>query len=145
MACHLESSCKNSPLNRHQVTEAIQKLNIIPAISLCPTIEGQNEIPAPRTIATYHATEASFNGKGYQCSFCSRTFSALCSLDSHLNSPAHDRKEFKCPKCKRKFKLISGLTQHLESGSCGLSSIGDVEERFREMITAAQFPHVLQL
>ena len=140
----MESNCRKLPLNRHGVTAAIQALNIVPEISLRPAIERQEGITImPHPLITYHATEDSFNGNGYGCSICGKTFSALTPLDAHLNSPAHDKDEFKCPKCKKKFKLISGLVQHLESGSCALSSIDDVEERFRKM--TAQFTLGLKL
>ncbi|KAF8629323.1 hypothetical protein AX15_003506 [Amanita polypyramis BW_CC] len=141
LAHHMESSCRNLPFNRHEVTSVIQGLNIIPSISLRSAIEGPGV--AARPLITYRATGTSFNGNGYQCHICSRTFHSLYSLDAHLNSPAHDENEFKCPKCNTQFKLISCLIQHLESKSCGLSSIEGVERRFRRI--TAQFSRALML
>ena len=140
----MELNCENLSLNRHDVTAGIQALNIVPEISLRPAIGGQEGVTiTPRPLITYHATEESFNGDGYECNICDKTFGTLHSLDAHLNSPAHDEDEFKCPKCEKKFKLTSGLVQHLESGSCELSNVDDVEERFRNM--TAQFTRALKL
>lgn len=140
LAQHVESNCRGLLENRHQVTSVVHALDIIPAISLCPAVE--DVIAAvPRVLVTYQATENAFNGNGYECHICSKVFRTLSSLDKHLNSPAHDDKEFQCPKCNMKFILTSGLVSHLESGSCGLSGIQDVEQRFGEVTD--QFSHLL--
>jgi uncharacterized Zn-finger protein len=140
----MESGCKQLPANRHQITAAIHALNITPAISLRPAIEGfsPSRSFSPPLIA-YLASANSSSSLGYQCHICHKTFSVLHSLESHMNSPVHDGDEFKCPGCQRKFKLISGLVQHLESGSCGLSGKSDVEERFFGI--TAQFTRALNL
>ncbi|KIL61125.1 hypothetical protein M378DRAFT_13690 [Amanita muscaria Koide BX008] len=133
LAQHVESSCERSPLSRHQITAAVQSLNIAPKFSL-RSVEGSSFMPGTsRPLIGYQPLESSFNGYGYQCPICSKTFRALPSLEAHLNSAAHDEDEFKCPKCNTHFTLISGLVQHLESVSCGLSNITDVERRFAKM------------
>ena len=127
----MESGCKQLSANRHQITAAIHALNVAPAISLRPAIEGCSpSISFSPPLIAYHASANFSSGLGYQCHICHKTFGVLHSLESHMNSPVHDGDEFKCPGCQRKFKLISGLVQHLESGSCGLSGKGDVEKRF---------------
>ncbi|KAM6501682.1 hypothetical protein JOM56_001659 [Amanita muscaria] len=143
LAQHVESSCERSPLSRHHITAAVQSLNIAPKISL-RSIDGSSFMPGTsRPLIGYQPLESSFNGHGYQCPICSKTFRTLPSLEAHLNSPAHDEDEFKCPKCNTHFTLISGLVQHLESASCGLSNITDVERRFAKM--TEQFSRSLKI
>ncbi|KAK2461077.1 hypothetical protein APHAL10511_006924 [Amanita phalloides] len=106
VAHHIESSCKQLSVNRHQITAAIQTLEIEPAISLRPLVPGSAATEC-RSLIAYQA------------------FHSLAALNTHLNSPAHDEDEFKCPKCKQQFTLISGLVQHLESGACDFA-VADV-------------------
>ncbi|KAM6501678.1 hypothetical protein JOM56_001655 [Amanita muscaria] len=134
LAQHVESSCQQLPFNRHHITAAVQSLNIASKISLRSSIEGSLPVlRISRPLITYQALARSFNGRGYQCHICRKTFPALQSLQAHLNSPVHDVDEFKCPKCNTRFKLVSGLVQHLESASCGLSNVRDVERRFAQL------------
>ncbi|KAA1467238.1 hypothetical protein DENSPDRAFT_769372 [Dentipellis sp. KUC8613] len=137
IAHHVESgACHN--ISRHQVTAAVHRLSITPAISLSHRIAGYS---APRTITHYSATELAFNGNAYECYLCHRTFRTLAGLNAHLDSPAHDADEFKCPKCKRQFKLVSGLIQHVESEACGLARFKQVEDQTRAL--TAQFTRML--
>jgi hypothetical protein len=40
--------------------------------------------------ATYEATARTWNGRGYECYFCSRDFTTLHGLNQHLNSPTRE-------------------------------------------------------
>ncbi|KAF8904702.1 hypothetical protein CPB84DRAFT_1677157, partial [Gymnopilus junonius] len=137
IALHIESGCHK--VNRHQITAAVHKMNIIPNISI-KRITGP--VQPPTTLRTYIATEASFNGSSYDCYLCQRKFKTLLALNSHLNSPAHDDEEFKCPKCKMEFKLISGFVQHLESQSCGLAKTTQIDSYFNDLTD--QFSRLLK-
>ncbi|KIL61132.1 hypothetical protein M378DRAFT_866856 [Amanita muscaria Koide BX008] len=144
LAQHVESSCRQLPFNRHHITAFVQSLDIASTISLRSSIEGSLPVlQLSRPLITYQALPSSFNGSGYQCHICRKTFSVIQSLEAHLNSPVHDEDEFKCPKCNTRFKLISGLVQHLESASCGLSNVTDVERRFASL--TAPFSRLLML
>jgi hypothetical protein len=125
---HIESGCHR--INRHQVTAAVQKLNIIPQISL-RRIEGS--VKPPTRLITYSANECAFNGRDYECYLCHNTFKTLDRLNQHLNSPAHDELEFQCPHCRSEFKLISGLVQHIESESCGIARFKEVTKHFETL------------
>ncbi|PFH45578.1 hypothetical protein AMATHDRAFT_71514 [Amanita thiersii Skay4041] len=128
---HIESSCPKVG-DRHKVTAAIQSLEISPKILLKEPgmITGARQLQ----VITLFTTEGAFNGRGYECHLCHRTFRAQHSLVSHLNSASHDDYEFMCPKCNKHVKLVSSLVQHLESGSCGLSSIADVEKNYIKLL-----------
>ncbi|KAG1899944.1 uncharacterized protein F5891DRAFT_1035307 [Suillus fuscotomentosus] len=110
IALHIQSgACHN--ISRAQVTAAVHALNIVPSISVSRHIEGGST-----RVASYYVTERAFNGTAYE------------SLNSHINSPAHDADEFKCPKCERKYKFVSGLMQHIESEACGVARFEVVED-----------------
>jgi len=137
IAMHIESGCHK--FTRHHVTAAVQRMKIIPNISI-KRIMGP--VQPPTTVRTYIATEASFNGSAYACYLCRKSFRTLSALNGHLNSPAHDDDEFRCPKCKNKFKLISGFVQHLESHSCGLAKTTRINNYFNDL--TAQFSRLLK-
>lgn len=144
IAHHIESgACHN--INRHQVTAAVHALKIIPTISLSHRLEGgvNKSNPSTRTVIHYSANERSFNGTAYECYLCRSTFRTLASLNSHLNSAAHDADEFKCPKCKKKCTLISGLIQHIESNSCGVAKFTQIADQTSAL--TAQFSRLLKL
>jgi len=138
IAMHVESGCHK--ITRHQVTDAIHKLKIVPLISVNRRIE---EAGRPRRLITYSANHRSFNGSAYECYLCHNTFKTLDRLNQHLNSPAHDDTEFQCPHCKTKFKLISGLIQHIESEACGIARFKEVTRHFESL--ANQFRRMLTL
>lgn len=127
IALHIESGCHN--IHRHQVTAAVHSLKVVPNISLSHRLEGPSGASPSPSIA-YYPSPAIVNGHpgcANKCYLCKRTFRTLASLNTHLNSPAHDVDEFKCPKCNKKFKLISGLVQHIESEACGIAKLQQVE------------------
>ncbi|PFH47511.1 hypothetical protein AMATHDRAFT_67591 [Amanita thiersii Skay4041] len=134
LAQHIESTCPNLGQNRHHVTAAIQSLKVASPISLrlfkpMKFMTGAKRRP----LITYYSTAQSFNGKGFECCVCHKTFHSRQSLEAHLNSPVHDEDQFKCPKCRMQFKLVSGLVQHIESEACGISSLMDVERRLSRL------------
>jgi uncharacterized C2H2 Zn-finger protein len=131
IAHHLESG--RHGVNRHQITAAVQALDIIPTISLKRRINAPGTIVGVPTLIRYLATPLAFNGFAYECHICHSMFRSLSSLTSHLNSPAHDVDQFKCPRCAKHFKLISALVQHIESGCCGLAPFQRVMHHFQNM------------
>ncbi|KAG0706544.1 hypothetical protein DFH29DRAFT_988056 [Suillus ampliporus] len=125
---HIESgTCRN--ISRAQVIAAVHAPNIVPTISNSRHIEGGTPC-----VVTYYVTERAFNGTAYECYLCHRTFCTLGTLNSHINSPAHDADEFKCPKCKWKYELVSGLMQHIESEGCGIARFQVVEDLTRGLV-----------
>ena len=137
IALHIESGCHK--ITRHDVTAAVQRMNIVPNITT-KRITGP---VGPPTVLTYVPTEASFNGTAYQCYLCPKSFRTLSGLNGHLNSPAHDDDEFKCPKCKTEFKLVSGFMQHLESRACALAETTQINNYFHDL--TEQFSRRLKL
>ncbi|KXN82124.1 hypothetical protein AN958_03178 [Leucoagaricus sp. SymC.cos] len=129
IAQHIESGCHQ--INRHQVTAAVHRLNIVPQISISRRIEDAKN--PPTRLITYSANECAWNGRAYECYLCHASFKTLDRLNQHLNSPAHDALEFKCPHCKSEFQLVSGLTQHIESESCGIARFREVARNFEKL------------
>jgi hypothetical protein len=86
------------------------------------------------------ATEKAFNGVNYQCYLCSKTFGALLSLNSHLNSPVHRQKLYHCPEmaCKREFISLAGLVNHFESETCGVMRFGEMQNCIGGIVTGQQ-------
>jgi len=136
IAMHIESGCHE--FTRHHVTAAVQRMEIIPDISI-KQITGPVQHP---TVCAYVATAAAFDGSAYGCYLCRKSFRTLSALNGHLNSPAHDDDEFRCPKCKTEFKLISGFVQHLESRACGLAKTTQIDNYFNDL--TAQFSGLLK-
>ena len=137
IAMHIESGCHR--FTRHHVTAAVQRMDIVPNIS----IKRIEDVRPPTTLRTYIATEASFTGTAYKCFLCSKKCKTLAALNAHLNSPAHDDEEFRCPKCKTEFKLVSGFVQHLESRACGLAKTGEVQNYFDNL--TSDFSRLLKM
>jgi hypothetical protein len=81
----------------------------------------------------FFATSAAWNGHGYQCYLCAKTFQTLQGLNSHIKSPAHEQSFYRCTKasCSKNSKLLSGLVQHVESESCGLMRFNVVQQQAR--------------
>lgn len=83
------------------------------------------------------ATAASWNGHGYQCGLCSRSYSALRSLNQHLSSPAHKQNIYHCPGrgCGKQFKALAPLVNHMESESCGVMKYQRVQQTMTGVLT----------
>ncbi|KAF8156344.1 hypothetical protein BJ912DRAFT_1012556 [Pholiota molesta] len=142
VAHHIESGTHK--ITRHHVTAAIHAMDIVPNITL-NRITGPPTSTTAEAATTYIATEASFNGRSYECAVpeCAQTFATLRALDLHLNSAAHDEDAFKCPKCNVQFKVVSGFIQHLESRSCGLAKMPQIEGYFTDL--TGQFSRLLRI
>jgi len=128
IAHHIESGCHR--ITRRQVTAAVHGAKIIPNLSI-KRITGA--IPAHNTTTTLIATAASFNGKAYECYLCKKKFKQLGSLNTHLNSAAHDEDQFRRPKCKKDFTVISGFIQHLESQVCGMAKPATIDRQYTDL------------
>src|ERR1700735_4994166 len=65
----------------------------------------------------YYASDRSWNGYGYECYLCHRSFASLVALNQHLGSPVHQDKIYICPSstCRARFTALSALCQHIES------------------------------
>ncbi|KAF5346113.1 hypothetical protein D9758_009955 [Tetrapyrgos nigripes] len=48
----------------------------------------------PNTTVRYSATNASWNGRAYECYLCHRDFTTLAGLNQHLNSSFHDQEVY---------------------------------------------------
>ncbi|KIY64138.1 hypothetical protein CYLTODRAFT_402291 [Cylindrobasidium torrendii FP15055 ss-10] len=142
IAHHIESGECTPGLNRHQVTQTVQALEVKPSILIDDSDDESDSDNASETGSISSvATEDAFNGTAYECPRCEQTFKTLYSLNLHLSSAAHDDNKFKCPDCESKFTLLSGLIQHLESESCGAASIKKVEKEAN--LLTAQFAKLL--
>jgi hypothetical protein len=111
IAFHLESGCHQ--ISRHEVTAAVNAMEISPNISSKPMLIEASPTQALDTVAVpsfIFALPSSFNGRIYQCHICYKTFRNLYSLTGHLNSPAHDENEFRCPKCIGSLSSFPGLS-----------------------------------
>jgi hypothetical protein len=88
---------------------------------------GWNEPPPP--VAMW-ATNLSWNGAGFECCLCHRTYGALEQLNQHLQSAFHLQNIYRCPKldCGVEFSTLSGLCQHVEGGSCGVARFRQVRD-----------------
>lgn len=122
---HLESGQCSSGLDRHKINTMIQRMdrgNVItrPMIAM----PGYDDV---QTIAT----ERAWNGRGYECYLCGKSFRTLQGLNSHLKSPVHEQDFYHCPQrsCGRTYKLLSALIQHVESESCGLMRFVQVQQQ----------------
>ncbi|KAF8167256.1 hypothetical protein B0H34DRAFT_644835 [Crassisporium funariophilum] len=81
------------------------------------------------TINKYYATEASWNGRGFECYLCHNPYTSLRGLNQHLGSPRHQGRIYVCPAsdCRMRFTTLSALCQHIESEKCGVSKFKAVQ------------------
>ncbi|KAK4124525.1 hypothetical protein N657DRAFT_644765 [Parathielavia appendiculata] len=86
---------------------------------------------------TYTADRRSWNGRGYECSFCYRTFASLSGLNQHLNSPVHQEVLYHCPnqRCGVEFKTLAAIVNHLESETCGAMRFETVQRRIGDIVS----------
>ncbi|KAL5342499.1 hypothetical protein BJX70DRAFT_410019 [Aspergillus crustosus] len=87
--------------------------------------------------ATYAANSNAWNGSGYECYLCHRTFSKITGLNQHLNSPAHKQQVYHCPNagCGKSFAAMAGLFNHLESESCSFMRFDRVQKSVGDVIS----------
>ncbi|KAJ1337210.1 GDNF-inducible zinc finger protein 1 [Microdochium nivale] len=131
LAHHIETgSCSNAPnLNRDQIYRMIRSRDTSGVMTKnLLDWHGSNE---------YEATSQSWNGYGYECYLCHRSFNSLHGLNQHLNSPVHQQALYHCPKqdCRKDFKSLAGLLNHLESETCGYMRFSSVQTQVQGMIS----------
>lgn len=124
LTIHLESGSCESGLDRRQIKILVRLLDHGHVI----TRSIPNYPPLEMRIT---ATAQAWNGRGYQCYLCSKEFTTLDGLNSHLKSPVHEEKLYHCPQrsCGREYKVLSGLVAHVESESCGLMPFLEVQRQ----------------
>ncbi|KAL4862887.1 hypothetical protein BDV12DRAFT_178208 [Aspergillus spectabilis] len=86
--------------------------------------------------ATYTANSHAWNGSGYECYLCHRTFPKITSLNQHLNSSTHKQHVYHCPnaRCERSFSTLAALFNHLESESCSFMRFEKVQKSLGDVI-----------
>ncbi|SMR53152.1 unnamed protein product [Zymoseptoria tritici ST99CH_1E4] len=133
VAHRLESaSCPSAPnLNRESIYHAINRLDTRGAITnnLLTWNSSSN--------ASYEATNATWNGRAFECYLCHRGFGSLGALNQHLSSPVHKQKVYHCfgRGCERQFTALAQLFGHLESESCGATKFADVQRGAQGVLT----------
>ncbi|KAL4063896.1 hypothetical protein V8B97DRAFT_654122 [Scleroderma yunnanense] len=130
---HLESGGCKSGVNRQMVNRYVREVdrtNIITNPSRLLT-GGDN------TDVSYTATDASWNGRAYECVLCHNLFRSLRDLNRHLASPRHQSKVYRCPldTCQVQFSTLSALCQHIESEKCGVSRFKVVKHTMDNMLS----------
>ncbi|KAK3689462.1 hypothetical protein B0T22DRAFT_461578 [Podospora appendiculata] len=129
---HLESGgCPNAPgLNRDDVYRLIRGKD--PNGTISKNLIGWHGSE------TYEASDRTWNGSGYECYLCDRTFRQLAALNQHLKSPAHQQKLYHCPNrgCARDFKMLAALINHLESESCGFMRFDAVQRQMSDLVSS---------
>ncbi|KAG5634632.1 hypothetical protein H0H81_001322 [Sphagnurus paluster] len=120
MLFHLDSGTCASGMNRRLLNDNVRRLdrnNIItdPSRMIGGGDGTQDEV-------TYYATNAAWNGHGYECYLCHSAYNSLRALNQHLASPRHQNKIYFCPlqTCRVRFTTLSALCQHIESERCGV-------------------------
>ncbi|KAL3481236.1 hypothetical protein BJX99DRAFT_253894 [Aspergillus californicus] len=122
---HLETgSCRNAPsLNRETIYRLIRKRDPSGVIThkQIGWVEEQN--------AQYSASATAWNGSGFECYLCHRSFTKLFGLNQHLNSPVHKQQVYHCPNrgCSKPFAALAGVFNHLESESCSFMRFEKVQ------------------
>jgi hypothetical protein len=84
----------------------------------------------------YYASSRSWNGNGYECYLCHKSYTLLASLNQHLASPVHQDKIYICPSstCRSRFTALSALCQHIESEKCGVSKFKVVQHTMDSLL-----------
>ncbi|KAG6332194.1 hypothetical protein ID866_6896 [Astraeus odoratus] len=131
---HLESGSCRSGANRRLVNDYVRRMdhtNIITDPSRLLTAGEDDKVD-------YIATEASWNGRAYECVLCHSCFRKLVDLNRHLASPRHQSKIYKCPlsSCQTRFNTLSGLCQHIESEKCGVAKFKVVKQTLDDVFSS---------
>ncbi|KAB8067134.1 zinc finger protein [Aspergillus leporis] len=131
---HLETaSCPNAPkLNRNTILRMIRERD--PNGTITNQQIGWHDEETSR----YSATNQAFNGDDWECYLCHRLFRTVKALNSHLNSPAHQRNVYHCPntraRCGKQFRTLAGLFNHLESESCSFMRFEKVQKQIGNVL-----------
>ena len=132
---HLETgSCPQAKnLNREIIYRAIEKRDPGGFIT-------KKLLTYPDSTTQDIATNAAWNGDGYECYLCHREYRTLQALNQHLHSPAHSKKLYHCPnrKCNHEFISLAALFNHLESESCNFVRSETVQQKVHGIITGRQ-------
>ena len=94
---------------------------------------------AQPTSSAWSSSQA-WNGRGYECYLCHKTFGAPRSLDQHLASPTHAQRSYYCPNgsCGREFVALAPLLSHLESESCAFMRFEKVQQQVGNVIAGSR-------
>ncbi|KAF9471814.1 hypothetical protein BDN70DRAFT_845083 [Pholiota conissans] len=128
LVAHLENGACASGVDRTAVNRYVRQFdtnNIITDPSRLLTGSSAN----PDQNIHYIATDASWNGRGFECCLCHNVYRSLNALNQHLASPRHQDQIYLCrgPSCGQRFNVLSALVQHIESEKCGVSKFKAVQ------------------
>ncbi|KAI8817783.1 uncharacterized protein EV422DRAFT_499624 [Fimicolochytrium jonesii] len=128
---HIESgNCEVMPMTRKQIKNIVrvcERATGLPGTILQPRITYGDHPSLPEK-----ATSRSWNGSGYACCVCNRSFPQLSQLNEHLIT--HEPDHYPCINCRRRFKVLSALLQHWELTHCGQSAAKNATRIFRRQI-----------
>lgn len=129
---HLEmGSCPGAPrLNRDEIYKFVRSKD--PGGIVSKKLLGWHGSP------TYEATLHAWDGHGYRCYLCHRSFHQLQSLNQHLSSPVHQQALYHCPnryQCGKEFTSLAGVINHIESESCGFTRFDTVKRNIKDVVS----------
>lgn len=83
---------------------------------------------------------SAWNGQGYDCYICHRSFSTPHGLRQHITSPVHQAPLYHCPNqggsCGgRRFLTLAALFNHLESETCSFIKFAAVKRQATALFT----------
>ncbi|KAI0325435.1 hypothetical protein GY45DRAFT_1364490 [Cubamyces sp. BRFM 1775] len=143
LVLHLESGACVSRVDRdtvNRIVERFDRQNIITNPSRMIAGGPGSASSRKPTVVDQWATERSWNGAGYECYLCHRTYRTLPALNQHLRSPAHEDKLYRCPRglygCGTEFSTLSAFCQHVESGRCGVCRFRSEVDRVLEGLSS---------
>ena len=139
LVAHLESGSCPSRVDRATINSYVSqwdKTGVITDPSRLLTGGSSGSSSSYRVVSNI-ATNASWNGYGFECYLCHKEFRSLHILNQHLSSAAHDDKIYHCPRrsCGRQFHALSGLIAHIESQKCGVMKFGGVRDAMDDMFS----------
>ncbi|KAI0637525.1 hypothetical protein C8Q77DRAFT_1046942 [Trametes polyzona] len=121
---HLESGSCVSGMSRQDVNKIVAQIDRSNIITNPARMIAGAPGSARPTVTGMWATERAWNGTGFECYLCHRTYRSLPALNQHLQSPAHTDKLYRCPSawygCGAEFSTLSAFCQHVEGGKCGV-------------------------
>ena len=134
LVLHLESGTCASGMTREMIDRLVAKYDK-GGIITNPSRLIQGPSPSRPEVVRTWATDRAWNGRGYECYVCHKTFPSLTSLNAHLGSPVHGDKLYHCPKayggCGTEYRTLSSFIQHVENARCGVNRF---KEKFRQIV-----------